>query len=175
MKSKRYFFILAVAAGCICIPVCGLEETLPSGQEYMLINQPHPALAGIDKLCVFVLRYGEKEPDLPFWEQLEADINEKLQQAGIDSGATTPDKILNIPELRIYISILRLENSQQYVFSIRTALARSVCLKNEQQPVFKADIWQASPATLAVTAENSFTEITDIVASGIDCQRQLAR
>lgn len=169
MKSKKFFFISAVAVGCICISAWGREDTLRSGEKYTLINQPHPALAGIDKICVFVLRYGEKkEKDMPFWEQLEADIHEKLQQAGIESETNTANNISNIPELRIYVSTLHLKDSRQHIFSVRTALARSVCLRNKQQPVFKADIWQASPAILAVTAENSFAEITDIVLEQVD-------
>jgi hypothetical protein len=163
MKIKTYYLILAAAVGCICVHVSGRAEPLSPGEKYMFTSRPHPAFAGIDKLHVTVLRYVTKsDKDVPLWKQLEADVREKLQQAGIESD-TTADNILDTPELRIYVSTLRLEGSQQYVFSVRTALARGVCIKNELNPVFKADIWQAFPKMQAVTAEDISLKVTNVV------------
>ena len=169
MKIKTYYLILAIASGLFFSSSPGRAEQSPSGEKPLLINQPHPALAGIDKLHVAVLRYGTTpDKDVPVFKQLEVTVREKLQQAGIESDTTTADKILNIPELRIYVSTLRLEDSQRCVFSIRTALARGVCLKNERNPVFKADIWQTTPAMQAVTAEGMSAKVADIVLQQVE-------
>ena len=131
MKIKTYYLILAIAAVSFCAAVpCQAEQSL-SGDKPLLINQPHPALAGIDKLHVVVLRSGTKpDKDVPFFKQLETVVKEKLHQTGIELDTPTADNIVSIPELRIYISMLNLEDSQQRVFHIRTALARAAIAMN---------------------------------------------
>ena len=169
MKTKKYYLIMAVAAGFFCAAVQSQAEQPLPGDKSLLINQSHPALDGIDKLNVVVLRYGAKpDKDMPAWKQLEINVKEKLRRAGIELGTPTADNILTIPELRIYISTLGLEDSQQCAFHIRTALARAVCLKDERNPVFKADIWQAAPVMQAVSAENMPAKVSDVVLEQVE-------
>lgn len=169
MKTKAYYLILTIAVVFFSAPVQGqIKQPLP-GDKPLLINQPHPALAGIDKLHVAVLRYGTKQDkDAPVWKQLEANVKEKLRRAGIELDTPTADNILSIPELRIYVSTLNLKDSQQRIFHIRTALARAVCLKDERNPVFKADIWQAAPVMQAVSAEDMPVKVTDSVLEQVE-------
>jgi len=169
MKNKMYYLILTVAAVSFCDAVPGQAEQSLSGDKPLLINQPHPALDGIDKLHVVVLRYGTKQDeDAPFFKQIETNVKEKLRQAGIELDTPTADNILSIPELRIYVSTLSLEDSQQCVFHIRSALVRAVCLKDKRNPVFKADIWQSAPVMQAVSAENMPAKMTDVVLEQVE-------
>ena len=169
MKIKTYYLILAIAAVSFYAVVPCQSKQPASDDKPLLINQSNPALAGIDTLHVVVLRYGAKsDEDVPFYKQLEANVKEKLDREGIESDTPAADNILSIPELRIYISELSLEDSRQRAFHIRTALARAVCLKNERNPVFKADIWQSAPVMQAVSAENIPAKITDIVLEQIE-------
>ena len=169
MKNKTYYLIMAVAAGFFCAAVQGQAEQSLPGDKLLLINQPHPALAGIDKLNVVVLHYGAKpDKDVPAWKQIEIDVKEKLRRAGIELDTPTADNLLTMPELRIYLSTLSLEDSQQCAFHIRTALARAVCLKDERNPVFKADIWQLTPIMQAVSAENMPAKVTDVVLEQVE-------
>jgi len=169
MKIKTYYLILAIAAVSFCAAVpCQSKQPLPDDKP-LLINQPHPALAGIGSLHVVVLRYGANPvKDVPFFKQIEANVKEKLRRDGIESDTPAADNILSIPELRIYVSALSLEDSRQRVFHIRTALARAVCLKNKRNPVFKADIWQSAPAIQAVSAENMPAKVNDIVLEQVE-------
>ena len=169
MKIKTYYLILAIAAVSFCAAVpCRAKQPRPDDKP-LLINPPHPALAGIGTLHVVVLRYGAKQnEDVPFFNQLETNVKEKLRGDGIESDTPTADNILSIPELRIYVSTLSLEDSLQRAFHIRTALARAVCLKDEQNPVFKADIWQSAPVMQAVSAENMPAKVTDIVLEQVE-------
>lgn len=170
MKTKKYYLIMAVAAGFFCAAVPCRAEQSPSGEKPVLIDQPHPAFAGIDKLNVVVLRYGAKQDkDVPVWNELEKNVKEKLRRAGIELETPTSDNILTMPELRIYVSTLSLEDSQQCAFHIRTALARAVCLKDERNPVFKADIWQSAPIMQAVSADNMPAKVTDVVLEQVEC------
>lgn len=160
---------MAVAAGFFCAAVHGqANQPLPRDKP-LLINQSHPALDGIDRLYVVVLRYGAKpDKDIPVWKQLEANVKEKLHRAGIKLDTPTADNILTLPELRIYVSTLSLEDSQQRIFHIRTVLARAVCLKDKKNPVFKADIWQATPVMRVVSAENMHGKVTDLVLEQVE-------
>jgi hypothetical protein len=69
---------------------------------------------------------------------------------------------LNCPELRIYVDVLKLEDSQ-HVFRIQTSLARAVCLTEERNPVFQAEIWQVTPVMQAVPAEDLLAAVTNVV------------
>jgi hypothetical protein len=169
MKIKTYYLIFIVATVFFCSAVPGRAGQSPPGEEPILISQSHPAFSGIDTLRIVVLQYGSKQDkDAQFCKQLEEDVKEKLRPAGIDLETPTADNILIIPELRIYISSLVLEDSKQYMFHIRTSLARAVYLKDTQSPVFKSEIWQAIPVMQIVSAENMTAKITDLVLEQID-------
>jgi hypothetical protein len=169
MKIKMHYFIFIVTTVFFCSVVSDGEEQSPPSEEPILISQSHPAFSGIDTLHVVVLQYGSKQnKDVQFYKQLEEDVKEKLHIAGIDLETPTADNILSIPELRIYISMLVLEDSRQCVLHIRVALARAVCLKDTQRPVFKSEIWQAIPVMQTVSAENMTAKITDLVLKQID-------
>jgi hypothetical protein len=169
MKIKTYYFILTIAAGFFCTAIPCRAEPALSEEKPLSINPPHPAFAGMDKLYLVVLQYSDwPDKDSHFFKQLEADIKEKLRRSGIELDIPTAANILTIPELRIYINSLKLEDSQQCVFQIRMALARAVCLKDEQNPVFKADIWQSIPSMQAVPAENMTAEFSDAVLEQVE-------
>ena len=169
MKIKMYYFIFVVATGLFCSSVPGRTELTGPDEKPLLISQSHPAFAEINTLHVAVLQYGSKQDeDVQFYKQLEENVKERLRLAGIKLETPTADNILSIPELRIYISTLGTEYTQQHVFHIRTTLARAVCLKDKQNPVFKSDIWQAIPVMQAVPVENTPDKVTDIVLEQID-------
>lgn len=169
MKIKTYYLILTITAGLLCIAASNPVESQQSAPKPLLTDPPHPAFAGIDKLHVVVLQFGSnQENDQTFMEHLESNVKEKLRRAGIELEAPTADNILTIPELRIYINTLSLEDSQQCVFHARVALARAVCLKDEQNPVFKAAIWQTAPEMQAVSEQDMPEKVTDLVAEQVD-------
>jgi hypothetical protein len=169
MKIKMYYFIFIVATGLFCSSVTSQVELSGPSKEPLLISQSHPAFPEIDMLHVVVLLYGSKQDkDEQFYKQLEKDVKEKLRLAGLKLETPTADNILSVPELRIYISTLGLDGSQQYVLHILTALARAVCLKNEQNPVFKSDIWQTTPVMQAVSAENIPVKVNDLVLEQVE-------
>ena len=169
MKTKTYYLILTIAAGFLCAAASDQAEPPLSGDKPISTNRPHPAFAGIDKLYLVVLQYNDwPDKDGPFFKQLEANVKEKLRRAGIELDTPTANNILTIPELRIYINTLSIKDLQQYVFHVRTALARAVCLKDEQNPVFKAEIWQSVPSMKAVPAENMPAEFSDVVLEQVE-------
>ena len=169
MKIKKYYLILAATAGFYCAGASNQAGPPQPGAKPLLINLPHPAFTGIYKLHVSVLQFGStQEQEHTLIKQLEANVKERLRRAGIELDTPTADNILTIPELRIYINTLRLEDSQQCVFRVQTALARAVCLKDKQAPVFKADIWQMVPVMQAVSEQDMPEKVTDLVTEQVD-------
>jgi len=169
MKAKKYYPILVVITGILCVPVPGRIESPPLGNRSFLIGHPHPGLGGVDNLHVDILRLGtEPNKDGLIWEELQTKINNKFSEAGIKLTPGVAGNFLEIPELRIYIDMLKLEDSQQYVFRVQTSLARSVCLTKERSPVFKADIWMVNPTMQPVSVRNMPSKVTNIVLEQVE-------
>ena len=169
MKTKTYYFILVITAWFVSTLVPCRAGQSPSGEKPLSMNQSHPAFIGIDSLHTVILKYGNSsDTDMPFYKQIEEDVKDKLRLADIKLATPTAENVLSIPELRIYISTINLEESQQCVFQIRTALARAVCLKNRSNPTFKSDIWQTTPVMQVVSSENIPDKLTEMVLEQVE-------
>ena len=164
MKAVRYYIAVTAVVGFLTVPVQGRIAPHSLSERPLLIGRPHPALIGIDGLRAVLLRSGaDPSADGLYWTHFKADVTGKLNQAKIKLIAGTADGILNVPELRVYINLLKLGDSQQYVFRIQTSVAQAVCLKEQQDPVFKADLWTLNPVFEAVSVEQMPARITDVV------------
>ena len=169
MKTKNYYLILVVVMGILSIPALGRIESLLPEDKPFLIGRPHPALAGIDKLHVVLLRPGtEPSKDGLVWKELHAKVITNLNMAGIKLSPGIAGSTLDIQELRIYINMLKLEDSQQYVFRIQTSLARAVHLTKEKNLVFKADVWKTTPVMQAVSVKEMPAKVTDVVLERVE-------
>ncbi|OHB73057.1 MAG: hypothetical protein A2Z25_06775 [Planctomycetes bacterium RBG_16_55_9] len=131
-------------------------------------GRSHPALVGIDGFRAVLLRSGaDPSADGLDWTQLKEEVIDQLNQANIKLVAGTTDGVSNTPELRVYINLLKLTDSRQYVFRIQTSVARPVCLKAQEDPIFKADLWMLNPVFEVVSAEDTPDRITDVVLGQI--------
>jgi micrococcal nuclease len=162
MKATRYHVVLTIAAAILCVPVGGRTASVPGGEKPLSIGRPHPALVGIDRLRARILRRGDY-PSINSldWAQLHAKVIDKLEKADMTLNSEVTDGTLNDPELRIYIDLLKIEDLQRDVFRIQTSLARAVCLAQEPDPVFKAELWQVTPAMQVVPAEDLPAAVTN--------------
>jgi len=129
-------------------------------------NAKH-ALAHIDNIDVTIIRAGE-EPNGLAWEKLKTQINNKLNKAGIkvfspEPGVTYKSSIW--PELKICVCLLKLEQSQQYVFHIQTLLAKNIYVSALRQ---KADVWKTKPIMQAVPVENTPAKVTEVALEQVD-------
>jgi len=164
MKARKYFILLAVVAGILYSSVWGEERLIEEDYGGVLIGRPHPALADIEHLMVVIEPPdAELNKDGLFWKELEAKIINKLNEAGIEIMPGIAGNILNIDELRVYIDMLKLTDSQQYVFCIQTSLARAVYLEKQRHLLFKADVWKTEPAMQAVSVQSMPAAVTNVV------------
>ncbi len=134
-----------------------------------MIGRPHPALADIEHLMVVIVPPdAEPNKDGLVWKELEAKIINKLNEAGIEIMPGIAGNILNIDELRAYIDMLKLTDSQQYVFCIQTSLATKVSLEKEPRCYIKADVWKTEPAMQAVSVQTMPDAVTNVVLEQVE-------
>lgn len=196
MKIKKYCLILAALTGILCTAATGEVEPPFSIQDPLLLGQPNPALAEIDKLYVWIAPHGF-EPNTYglVLEELESLIIDRLKEAGItivetDINKAGPDaaKILKvlkrriepanaknlkfrparIPELCVNMDMLVLKHLQQAIFHIQTSLARLVHLEKENQLAFKTEVWQSEPVMQAVAVESMPADVTNAVLEQVE-------
>ncbi|MHC4482417.1 MAG: hypothetical protein ACYSW4_02590 [Planctomycetota bacterium] len=175
MKTKRYYFILAVAIGILCAPAWG-ELEVPRYDEPVLLGQPNPALAGISELYV-IIEPPDAEPnkDGLVWEALDEKVKLRLKEAGIKTasvhrigGKRTKPPGFPIPDLRVCVDMLKLADSQQYVFYIRTSLVSKVSLLKEPRRYIVADVWKIEPAMEAIPAQIMPAKVTEVVLEQVE-------
>ena len=169
MKAVRYTIALTAIVGFLSAPVQGKMQPPWLSERPFLTGRPHPALIGIDGIRAVLFRSGaDPGADGLDWTQLKSDVTNKLNQAQIKLIAGAADGVEIVPELRVYVNLLKLEDSKQYVFRIQTSLARSVCLKGQEKPVFKADLWTLNPTFEAVSVNTLSARMTEVVLGQIN-------
>lgn len=168
MKAVGYTLALTVIVGFLSVSVQSGTKSQSLDRRHFLVGQPHPALVGIDKFHAILLRSGaDSGADELDWTQLKVEVIDELHQANIKLLVGPVDDISDIPELRVYVNLLKLEDAKQYVFRIQTSVARSVCLKEQEKPVFKADLWKLNPVFETVPVDEMSSRITDVVLGQI--------
>ena len=169
MKAVRYTIVLTAVIGFLAVPVRGRMQSPSLSERLLLTGRSHPALVGIEGFRAVLFRSGaDPSADGLDWTQLKADVTDKLNQAKIKLVTGMADGMENIPELRVYVNLLKLEDSKQYVFRIQTSVARPVCLKAQESPVFKADLWTLNPTFEAVSTDEMPVRITEVVLGQIN-------
>ncbi|MFH1715778.1 MAG: Ada metal-binding domain-containing protein [Planctomycetota bacterium] len=169
MKTRQYVLVLTLLAGIPFVSALVRAQPPLPDDRYSLISRPHPALAGVDIFRLSILRLGARaENDGLVWAELAGMVTDKLKKAGIELSPGSRYGDPNMPELRVYIEMLKLEASQQYVFRIQTSLARSTHLTEQLAPIFKADVWKLNPVMQAASVEDMPAEVADVVLDQVN-------
>ncbi|MDD5063708.1 MAG: Ada metal-binding domain-containing protein [Phycisphaerae bacterium] len=179
MKTGKCYLSLAIILGILCVPALGEVEPASRGElppaenKPMLIAQPNPTLAGVRKLYIVILPPdAEPNKDGLVWANLEAAVNNKISKAGIKvAEAIQREHVLRslaIPELRIEINMLKIEESNQYIFHIETSLAKKVYLTKDVSRSIKADLWKTEPTMRAVSEEDMPAAVTSAVSEQVE-------
>jgi len=164
MRTKIHYLLVFVVAAIVCVPALAEVEALETGSKPLLIGRSNPALAGIEKIHVVIIpSSSEPNQDGLVWRELESKVINKLNKSGIKILPGIAGNILDIDELRVCIDMVRLDDSQQYVFHIQTSAARKVALPTKFQRYIKTDVWKTPPVMLAVLIENMPAKVTDVI------------
>lgn len=167
MKNKKYFPVLTILTAILCIQAsAGTELPKLLNHDQGLIGRAYPALAQIEQLyAVVVPPDSEPNKDGLVWEELEAKIAHKLKEAGIKHVKTAS---LPRPELKVDIDMLKLVDSQKYIFHIQTSLARLVTLPARRNPHLQVDVWKTKPLMQMVSVKNMPAKVTDVVIEQVE-------
>jgi hypothetical protein len=152
----------------LSITVSGeVEQHLSS--EPLLIRRAHPVLAGIDRLLVTIVPPdAEPNKDGLVFGELEAAVKGRLKKAGFAVDFTVAGNLLEVPELRIDIDMLRLDEARQYVFRVQTSLARAVILSNQPSLHLKTDVWKTGSVMQAVALNTMAEEVTEAALNQVE-------
>ncbi len=187
MKAKTHIFTVAVLA-VLCTFVALAQTELRNSPGPSLLNHQDIALAGISQVYVVIVQIPLRHNDHSlFSHKLKAVIASKLKEAGIDvadSNVTDPNilKVLkrrfesienlewrraDIPELRVNMHALDIEEHNSRVFYIQTSLARN-CFCEQTKCSIKADVWKSEPAIQIIAADRITEKVTEIVLHQTD-------
>ena len=173
MRAGKYYLALGVFGILLFVPVLGQAE-VPESHESMLVGRCQPALVGIEQLYVVIVPSGTEPNELGLsLKELDGKIKSRLDKNGIkvvseyiSEGHT--HKLVEIPELRVDIELLRFDGQQKAVYRVQTSLAKEVYLQTEPPLCLKADVWQVEPVMRLVSAERASGAITKEVVEQID-------
>jgi hypothetical protein len=167
MKKRNSFYFAIVSTGLFCICAMGQVELPEPSNDFLLLDSH--VLAGMDKVAVVIV-HPDTEPnkDGLVWAELETKIINKLSKSGIKIIAGGAGNLLEINELRVSAEMLKLEDSQQYVFRIQTSFATKVSMVDEPRRYIKADIWKVPPQMQAVSVEQMPKVVTDVVLEQVE-------
>ena len=76
--------------------------------------------------------------------------------------------ISELSELRVDIDMLKLDDSQQYIFRIQTSLVRTVALQAQPNLHFHADVWKKASQMQTVSIQNMPPTVTKVVLEQVD-------
>lgn len=169
MKAEKYCFLSAVIVGILCVPAFSEAELPWAENKPVLLGQSNPALVGLKRLSI-VIEPTDSGPskDGLVWQKLYVQIAKKLGESNIKIIAGIGGNILEIPELQICVDMLKLNDSQRYVFRIQTSLAIKVSLENKRQRYLKAVVWRVGSGLQAVSVQDMPAAVTDEVCREVD-------
>jgi len=188
MKTKKYYLLLAVVTGILCIwvpavrgpSVLGQIEPLLQHDEPFLIDQVNLALTGVEQLYVELSSDTRiSHVDITTLQDIHEKVEHRLDKAGIKTvsrpfldsrpiSSLTDAKPSRVAKLRIDIGTLRIENSQQYVFRIQTSLVREIYLSKDPTFSIKADVWKIEPVMEAASAKHMPAQVTDVALEQVE-------
>jgi len=163
MKPGKYYLVLAVF-GSILFSLASAETESPQN-DFMLINRHNPALAGIKEVSIAVAMAGtEPNQQGTLRKNIESMVISNLAEAGIKINRDGTGGTSDIPELKVEINTLKIEDCQKYVFHVQTSLSRLVRLEKQDRMLFKVDVWKTEPA-MGVSSFQNMPEPIENTAS----------
>jgi len=175
MKTRNHYLILAAVLTILSTPALAKQApSLPEDLPRPLIGRAHPELAGIEWLRFSIVtpetEAKEAKKDGLVWKELRTKVESRLKEASIEIGHPwIYDGLEPMPlGLKIGINMLKLKDSQQYVFRIQTSLARAVHLTKDSSWVIPADVWKKASQMQTVSIRNMPPTITKVVLEQVD-------
>jgi hypothetical protein len=168
MQTKKYYPVLAATIGILCVVALAQTES----PQFDLIASSNPTLVGIRQLDVIITTRGTDPNRIGLDSKiLKAEVERQLEKAGIKVFVPKKDvtyKLAIGSYLKVSIEMLSIGDSQQCVFRVQTSLSRAVCLNEQRNLLFIADVWTTEPVMQIEQPQKISAKITDIVVQQVD-------
>jgi len=168
---KKRYFIFVVVTGILYAPALAEVES-PLPPEGWLIGQANPTLVGIENVYIDLrseLRISHL--GITTLQDIHKKVQHKLDSASIKIYPSpfmdASVKPLLVPELRIDVATLKLDDSQEYVFRLQTSLARMVNLPQHRFHI-KADVWRTEPVMQMASVQNMPATVENLVLEQVE-------
>ena len=164
MKTEKYYLILAIVTGILCVPV--------------FAERVKPTLIGIDKLYVGFSQVevnlsSDPNKDFLVWNDRRVKVENKLKETGLkvasmlyDHGYS--DKDGDVARLDVSMKMLKPTDSQQCVFCVQTSLARSVYLAKDSSGPIYAEVWKVGPKIGVASVHDMPDAVTNLVVEQVE-------
>jgi hypothetical protein len=134
-----------------------------------IIVKPNLALADVNRLIVVIIP-SPSEPNTEglIWYQLTETTENKIRKSGINIVAAIAGNIVEIPELRLFIDILKISDSQRCVIRVQTSFAEKVLIKEGSKIYIKADVFRTDSVIKEVSIQDMPQAVFDAVNQQVD-------
>jgi hypothetical protein len=166
MKSGKIHLFLFVLIALVVVNVQAQKELPQLAEKPLLVDNPYPALLGVDELYVQIIKTSmAKDVTGINWEELRLGIEKKLREEGINY---VEPKLSPIPRVKVFIHFLEIPDSNEFVSYIQTSLARLVTLKDGQKTNMLVDVWKTNPVMQIIPVEGIQAKIADVTLEQIE-------
>jgi len=179
MKTGKFLLFVFVLIAIAAFGVHAQKEMPQHEDEPLLIGRINPTLEGIEEFYVLI----EAHKSLPDeggldWKKLDARVKEKFEKENMKVAfvADTPNMASMLPKsmtgdlsaLIVFVDMLRLEESQMYVYHIQTSLKKKAYLSRDSSSFIKVGVWETGREMKAVSFQDMSSKVTDVVLRQID-------
>jgi len=176
-KTKYYFIIILIVI--VSVNIQAEKEPIQSELEPLLIGQPYPALTGVGEFYVLIDAF-QSLPDegILDWEKLDIQVKEVLENENIEAAfvadtsnmKSVPPELVtgNSPFLLVFVDMLKLEESEKYVFHIHTSFRKKAYLSDDSSSSIKVSVWETDRVMQAVSFQDMPSRITDVVLGQVN-------
>jgi len=158
----------------VCVNIQAEKELPESEYEPLLIGRPYPALSGVREFYVLIDAF-QSLPDEGRldWKKLDAQVKEVLEKENIEVAFVTdtpnlasvlPESVTgNSPSLLVFVDMLKLEESNNYVFHIQASFRKKAYLSDDSSSSIKVSVWETDRVMQAASYEDMPLQVTDVV------------
>jgi hypothetical protein len=179
MKIRKIFLFVFIVAAIAAFSVQAQKEMPRHEDEPLLIDRINPTLEGIEEFYVLIEAHRSMPDEGGLdWKKLDARVKEKFEKENMKVTfiKDTPNMVSILPQsmtgdlsaLIVFVDLLRLEESQMYVYHIRTSLKKKAYLSKDDSSFIKVGVWETGREMEAVSFQDMPSKVTDVVFGQVD-------
>ena len=173
MRKGRFCFIIILIV-VVSVNIKAEKEPLRTELEPLLIGRPYPALSGVREFYVLIDAHRSLPDETGLdWKKLNAQVKEVLEKENIEVAFVTdtsnmtsvpPESMTgNSPSLLVLVDMLKLEESNSYVFHIQTSFRKKAYLSDDSSSSIKVSVWETGRVMQAAKFQDMPIKVTDVV------------